>query len=63
MENGLPPTDTADAEWEKKVRDKNRKEQEKAERISRKQLEGALPPNGVKTTALPRPNSYMPPEI
>ena len=26
MENGLPPTDTADAEWEKKVRDKNRKE-------------------------------------
>ena len=26
MENGMPPTDNADAEWEKKVRDSNRRE-------------------------------------
>ena len=26
MENGLPPTDTVDAEWAKKVRDQQRKE-------------------------------------
>jgi hypothetical protein len=63
MENGMPPTDNADAEWEKKVRDSNRREAERVERIQRKQLEQSLPPNGVKTTAFPRPNSYMPPDI
>lgn len=63
MENGMAPTDTADAEWEKKIRDKARKDQDRLERIQRKQLENSLPPNGVKTTALPRPNSYMPPDI
>lgn len=63
MENGMPPTEFADAEWEKKIRDKQRREQERLERISKKQLESSLPPNGVKTTALPRPNSYMPPDI
>ena len=39
MENGIAPTDSADAEWEKKVRDQNRKEQDKMERMQRKQLE------------------------
>lgn len=63
MENGIAPTDTADAEWEKKMRDQNRKENDRMERIQRKQLEQSLPPNGVKTTAFPRPNSYMPPDI
>lgn len=63
MENGIAPTDTADFEWEKKVRDKTRKEQDRLERLHRKQLENSLPANGVKTTALPRPNSYMPPDI
>jgi len=33
MENGIAPTDSADAEWEKKVRDQNRKEQDKMERM------------------------------
>lgn len=60
MENGLPPTDSADAEFEKKMRDQARKEQDRVERLQRKQLEQSLPPNGVKTTAFPRPNSYMP---
>ena len=63
MESGLPPTDSADAEWDKKVRLTQRREQERIERIQKKQLEQSLPPNGVKTTALPRPNSYMPPDI
>ena len=36
MENGLPPTDTVDAEWAKKVRDSQRKEQDRLERIQRK---------------------------
>lgn len=63
MENGMAPTDAADAEWEKKVRDQQRRQSDKVERIRRKQLEQSLPPNGVKTTALPRPNSYMPPDI
>ena len=63
MENGMAPTDGADAEWEKTLRDKARKDQERLDRIQKKQLENSLPPNGVKTTALPRPNSYMPPDI
>jgi hypothetical protein len=32
MENGLAPTDTADFEWEKKIRDKARKDQDRVER-------------------------------
>lgn len=63
LENGQAPTEFADAEWEKRVRDKQRKENEKLERISKKTLEAQMPVNGVKTTALPRPNSYMPPDI
>jgi hypothetical protein len=31
--------------------------------MQRKMLEQQLPPTGVKTTALPRPNSYIPPDI
>mmetsp|Transcript_2407 Transcript_2407/g.4086 ORF Transcript_2407/g.4086 Transcript_2407/m.4086 type:complete len:98 (-) Transcript_2407:102-395(-) len=63
MENGMPPTDAADVEFDKKMKDQNRKEQDRLERIQRKQLEESLPPNGVKTTAFPRPNSYMPQDI
>jgi hypothetical protein len=29
----MPPTDTADAEWEKKIRDQSRKEQDRLERM------------------------------
>ena len=50
-------------EWEKKLRDQARKESDRVDRLQRKQMEETLPPNGVKTTAFPRPNSYMPPEI
>ena len=37
--------------------------QEQEERAQRKLLEQQLPQTGVKTTALPRPNSYMPTDI
>ena len=63
MENGVAPTDTADAEFEKMMRDKARKDNDRMERQQRKLLEASLPPNGVKTTALPRANSYMPTDL
>ena len=33
MENGIAPTDSADAEWEKKLRDQSRKDNDRMERI------------------------------
>ena len=63
MENGLPPTDTAEKEWERIERNKIRQQQDAEERMQRKLLEQQFPPNGVKTSALPRPNSYIPPDI
>jgi hypothetical protein len=63
MENGLPPTDGAEAEYDKIVRDKARREQDRIERQQRKLLEQSLPPNGVKTTALPRGESYLPQDL
>ena len=62
LENGLPPTDTADAEWEKIQRDKARKESDAMERMQRKQME-MLPPNGIKSHAAPRKHSYVPPDV
>ena len=58
----MAPTDTADAEWEKKKRDEARKQADAFERAQRKQLE-MLPPNGIKSHAAPRKHSYVPPDI
>ena len=44
-------------------RNRERRKQEGEERRQRKALEQQLGPTGVKTSALPRPNSYMPPDI
>ena len=63
LNQGLPPTETADDEWQKIERNRVRKSTERDERIQRKLLESQLPTTGVKTTALPRPNSYMPADI
>eukprot|EP00352_Strombidinopsis_acuminata_P002610 CAMPEP_0176400656 /NCGR_PEP_ID=MMETSP0126-20121128/47786_1 /TAXON_ID=141414 ORGANISM="Strombidinopsis acuminatum, Strain SPMC142" /NCGR_SAMPLE_ID=MMETSP0126 /ASSEMBLY_ACC=CAM_ASM_000229 /LENGTH=95 /DNA_ID=CAMNT_0017777071 /DNA_START=2489 /DNA_END=2776 /DNA_ORIENTATION=- len=63
LERGLPPTEDADREWDRMERNRVRRQSEAEERMQRKMLEQQLPPTGVKTTALPRPNSYMPPEI
>ena len=59
----MPPTETAEEEWQKIERNRLRKNSERDERIQRKMLESQLPTTGVKTTALPRPNSYMPADI
>eukprot|EP00347_Sterkiella_histriomuscorum_P000313 403376359 len=63
MDTGLPPTDTCEQEWEKIERNRLREQSDREERSQRKMLEQQLPPTGVKTTALPRPNSYMPSDI
>lgn len=63
LNSGMPPTETAEAEWEKIERKRARDQSDREERLQRKLLEQQLPTTGVKTTALPRPNSYMPAEI
>ena len=63
MEQGLPPTDNAEKEYERIERNRSRQMLDADERKQRKILESQLPPTGVKTTALPRPNSYMPADI
>lgn len=59
----ISPTDDADMLWERMERTGARKQIEKEERRQRKLIESQLPVNGVKSSALPRPNSYMPPDI
>ena len=59
----MPPTDDVDILWNRIERTETRKEIEKEERLQRKLIESQLPTNGVKSSALPRPNSYMPPDI
>ena len=63
LNQGLAPTDSADAEWEKLERKRARDVQNRDERNQRKILEQQLPTIGTKTHALPRPNSYMPADI
>jgi chromosome segregation ATPase len=63
LNQGLPPTETAESEWEKIERKRAREKTDRDERVQRKMLESQLPTTGVKTTALPRPNSYMPGDI
>ena len=63
LEEGLPPTDDAEMQWDRMTRNQARKAVEAEERTQRKLLEQQLPLNSVKSSALPRPNSYMPPDI
>lgn len=63
LDQGLPPTPDCDSQWEKMQRDQQRRRQDSEERIQRKALEQQLNPYGIKTNALPRPNSYMPADI
>lgn len=63
LEKNLPPTDDAEILWDRMQRNNIRRQQEAEERQQRKLLEQQLPPNSVKSSALPRPNSYMPPDI
>jgi len=61
LENNEAPTEDADTQWDRMERNSTRKDLEAEERRQRKLLEQQLPINGVKSSALPRPNSYMPP--
>jgi hypothetical protein len=63
IKQGMPPTDSAEEEWARMERNRARAEQDREERKQRKLIEQQLPPNGVKTTALPRPNSYLRPDL
>ena len=63
LDQGLPPTADADIEWERIQRNQERRRVESEERIQRKALEAQITPNGIKTQALTRPNSYMPADI
>ena len=58
-ENGLPPTDDSEREWDRMERNRDRSAQQEEERRQRAELEAQLPHQGVKTTAIPRPNSYL----
>lgn len=58
-ENGLPPTDDSEREWDRMERNRDRAAQQEEERRQRAELEAQLPHQGVKTTAIPRPNSYL----
>ena len=63
IETGAAPTDNADLEFDKIEKNKVREQMERDERKQRKDLEQQMPINGVKTTAIPRFNSYIPPDI
>lgn len=63
LEMSLPPTDDAEVLWDRQERNKARQQMEAEERQQRKLLEQQLPLNSIKSSALPRPNSYMPPDI
>lgn len=63
LEEGVPPTDDSEMVWDRLTRNQARKEIDGEERRQRKLLEQQLPLNSVKSSALPRPNSYMPPDI
>jgi hypothetical protein len=63
LESGLPPTEDAEMLWDRQTRMYARKTMEAEERQQRRLLEQQLPLNSVKSSALPRPNSYMPPEL
>ena len=63
LNHGMPPTDTAEQEWDKIERKRARDQLNRDERVQRKVLEQQLPTIGTKTHALPRPNSYMPADI
>jgi len=64
LDMGLPPTEDAEIEWQRMVRD----EEMKSNRILQKQqaeeeAEQYTVPGGVTTTAEPRPNAYIPDDL
>merc|ERR1719461_430685 len=60
MQEGLPPTDTADAEFEKMVQAQRQRELDQQAAAQRKQEEEIMNSNFTRTTAEPRVNAYIP---
>ncbi|XP_036978375.1 coiled-coil domain-containing protein 146 isoform X1 [Acanthopagrus latus] len=61
LEQGLPPCPEMEEEWRRMLRDKKRRQRDKEERERRaEEAEWIQLPNGVYTTAEPRPNAYIP---
>merc|ERR1719188_1709977 len=58
--NGEPPTDTADAEFDKLLGLESQKELDKQAIAQRKQEEEIMNSNFTRTTAEPRVNAYIP---
>ena len=62
LNNGLPPTDDSEREWQRLEQTRARRLAERKNKAYQKQLE-QMPNMGLKTTAIPRPNSYMQADI
>ncbi|XP_028250980.1 coiled-coil domain-containing protein 146 isoform X2 [Parambassis ranga] len=61
LEQGLPPCPEMEEEWKKMLQDKKRRQRDKEEKERLAQEEKwNLLPNGVYTTAEPRPDAYIP---
>merc|ERR1712070_1268374 len=60
FQNGEPPTDTADAEFQKMLQVEQQKEMDRQLATQRKQEEDIMNSNFTRTTAEPRVNAYIP---
>jgi chromosome segregation ATPase len=60
FQNGEPPTDTADAEFDKMLQTERQREVDRQAAIQRKQEEDIVNSNYTRTTAEPRVNAYIP---
>ena len=63
LEQGEPPTEECEREWERIEKNRERRTMDEETRKQRKRLEKQLPLMGVKTHAIPRPNAYMRPDL
>jgi uncharacterized coiled-coil DUF342 family protein len=60
VQNGEPPTDFAEAEFQKMLQTEQQKDMDRQAAVQRKQEEDILNSNFTRTTAEPRVNAYVP---
>ncbi len=60
VQQGLPPTQESEIEYQKMLRDKLRHQEERELRIQRETIERSIPPFATKTSAEPRVGAYIP---
>merc|ERR1711992_407970 len=64
LDLGLPPTDDAEVEWQRMVRDEEMKiARQQQKQQTEEEAEQYTAPGGVTTTAEPRPNAYIPDDL